>query len=200
MFKKLFAVAAVALLAFSAQAARFNAGEDYQVLDLPKTENPSVTEFFSFYCPHCFKSEPLMQALKKNIPDNTAFNKNHVSFMGGGMGKSLSKAYATAVMLDVEDKMVPVLFNRIHLLQQPPRSDEEIRQIFIDEGVDAAKFDGTFNSFAVNGMANRFDKAFQDSGLRGVPAVIVNGKYHVTPKTIKSQEDYFALVNFLLTQ
>lgn len=200
MLKKMLAVAAAAMLAFSAQAARFNAGEDYQVLDLPKSDTPSVVEFFSFYCPHCFKSEPLMQELKKNIPDNANFTKNHVSFMGGNMGKALSKAYATAVMLDVEDKMVPVIFNRIHLMQKPPRNEEDLRQMFIDEGVEADKFDGTFNSFAANGMANRFDKAFQDSGLRGVPALIVNGKYHVTPKTVKTKEDYFALVNFLLTQ
>ena len=49
-------------------------------------------------------------------------------------------------------------------------------------------------------MANRFDKAFKSSGLSGVPAVIVNGKYHVTPKTIKTKEDYLALIDFLLTQ
>ncbi|AMG30633.1 thiol:disulfide interchange protein DsbA/DsbL [Grimontia hollisae] len=200
MLKKLFTVAAAAMLAFSAQAARFEAGEDYQVLDLPKSDTPTVTEFFSFYCPHCFQSQPLMEALKENTPDNTSFTKNHVSFMGGNMGSALSKAYATAMMLDVEDKIVPVIFNRIHLMQKPPRNQEELRQLFIDEGVDAEKFDGTYNSFAANAMANRFDKAFSDSGLRGVPAVIVNGKYHVTPKTIKTKEDYFALVNFLLTQ
>ncbi|MEZ8149222.1 thiol:disulfide interchange protein DsbA/DsbL [Enterovibrio norvegicus] len=200
MLKKLFAMAAVAMLAFSAHAARFNAGEDYQVLDLPKTQSPTVTEFFSFYCPHCYKSEGLMEELKKKIPENATFQKSHVSFMGGNMGKALSKAYATAVMLDAEDAMVPVIFNRIHLLQKPPRDEAEVRQMFIDEGVDAKKFDGTYNSFAVNAMANRFDKGFNDSGLRGVPAVIVNGKYHVTPKTIKSTDDYFALVNFLLTQ
>ncbi|WP_028024416.1 thiol:disulfide interchange protein DsbA/DsbL [Enterovibrio calviensis] len=200
MLKKLFALAAATMLAFSAHAARFNAGEDYQVLDLAKTDTPTVTEFFSFYCPHCNKSQGLMEELKKQIPENATFLKNHVSFMGGNMGKALSKAYAASVMLDVEDKMVPVIFNRIHLLQKPPRSEEEVRQMFIDEGVDGDKFDGTYNSFAANAMANRFDKAFQASGLRGVPAVIVNGKYHVTPKTIKSTDDYFALVNFLLTQ
>ncbi|MDD1784007.1 thiol:disulfide interchange protein DsbA/DsbL [Enterovibrio sp. ZSDZ35] len=200
MLKKLFAVAAAAMLAFSAQAARFNAGEDYQILDLPKSESPTITEFFSFYCPHCFRSQGLMTELKKQIPENVSFNKNHVSFMGGGMGKALSKAYATAEMLGVEDKIAPVIFNRIHVLNKPPRNEEEIRQIFIDEGVDAKKFDGTYNSFAVNAMANRFDKAFQESGLRGVPALIVNGRYHVTPTTINSTEDYFALVNYLLTQ
>lgn len=200
MLKKILTTATACLLAFSVQAAQFKAGEDYQVLDLPKTEKPSITEFFSFYCPHCYRSQELMGDLKKQIPSQVPFNKNHVSFMGGNMGKGLSKAYATAVMLGVDDKMPAAIFKRIHDQQKPPKTELEIRQIFIDEGVDAGKFDGTFNSFAVNAMANRFDKAFQASGLTGVPAVIVNGIYHVTPKTIKTPEDYYRLVNFLLTQ
>lgn len=200
MLKKIFAVATACLLAFSVQAARFNAGEDYQVLDLPKTATPTVTEFFSFYCPHCYRSQGLMSDLQKQIPSQVPFNKNPVSFMGGNMGKPLSKAYATAVMLGVEGKIETALFKRIHELQKPPANETELRQLFIDEGVDATKFDGTYNSFAVNAMANRFDKAFQATGLTGVPAVVVNGKYHVTAKTIKSPEDYYALVNFLITQ
>lgn len=200
MLKKLLTAASACLLAFSVQATQFKAGEDYQILDLPKTQTPSITEFFSFYCPHCYRSQELMGNLKKQLPSNVPFNKNHVSFMGGNMGKGLSKAYASAVMLSFEEKAVPAIFKRIHDQQKPPRNESEIRQIFIDEGMDADKFDGTYNSFAVNAMANRFDAEFQKSGLTGVPAVIVNGRYHVTPKTIKTPEDYYRLVNFLLTQ
>lgn len=200
MLKKITTFLSILMLAFSVQAAQFKAGEDYQVLDRPKTETPSVSEFFSFYCPYCYRSQDLMTQLKKNLPEGTPFQKNHVSFMGGQMGKALNRAYATMIMLDVEDKLVPEIFNRIQNTKTPPRTEAELRQIFIDAGVDPKKFDGSFNSFAANAMANRFDKSFQDSGLTGVPAVIVNGKYHVTPKTLKSEDDYFKLVNFLLTQ
>ncbi|MDW2161984.1 thiol:disulfide interchange protein DsbA/DsbL, partial [Vibrio sp. 1942] len=37
------------------------------------------------------------------------------------------------------------------------------------------------------------------SGLTGVPAVIVNNKYLVQAQSIKSMDEYFALVNYLLT-
>ncbi len=199
MLKKVIMIIAVAMVSIGAHAARFNAGQDYQVLDLPKTATPTVTEFFSFYCPHCYNSQSLMIALKQELPNNVTFNENPVSFMGGAMGKVLSKGFATAVLLNVEDKVSPVIFNRIHKYNKPPKNEAELRQIFLDEGVTEAQFDGTYNSFAVNAMSNRFDTAFRDTGLRGVPAVVVNGKYHVTPKTIKTEEDYFALVNYLLT-
>ncbi|MDF5451899.1 thiol:disulfide interchange protein DsbA/DsbL, partial [Vibrio parahaemolyticus] len=137
--------------------------------------------------------------LKKQLPEGTKLLKNHVSFMGGNMGPSMSKAYATMVALKVEDKMVPVMFNRIHNLKKAPRNDEELRQIFLDEGVDAKKFDSAFKGFAVDSMVRRMDKQFENSGLTGVPAVIVNNKYLVQAQSIKTMDEYFSLVNYLLT-
>ena len=199
MFKKLLTITAAALLAFSAHAARFEAGEDYKILKSPTTTQPTVTEYFSFYCPHCYNSQGLMHELKNNLPENVKFNGNPVSFMGGEMGKTLSKAFAVANLLKVEDKVAPVIFAKIHAQKKPPVNIAEVRQIFIDEGVDGSKFDAAYNSFAVNGATARFDKSFSATGLTGVPAVVVNGKYQVTPKTIKTPEEYVELVTYLTT-
>lgn len=114
------------------------------------------------------------------------------------MGMSMSKAYATMLALKVEEKMVPVLFNRIHKMNTPPKDDAELRQIFIDEGVDAKKFDAAFNGFAVDSMVRRFDKQFKNGGLTGVPAVVVNNQYLVKNGSVQSFDEYFELVNFLL--
>ncbi|WP_133160158.1 thiol:disulfide interchange protein DsbA/DsbL, partial [Vibrio cyclitrophicus] len=118
--------------------------------------------------------------------------------MGGNMGLPMSKAYATMIALKVEDKMVPVMFNRIHNMNKPPRDEAELRQIFLDEGVDEKKFDAAYNGFAVDSMVRRFDKAFKDSGLSGVPAVVVNNRYLIDAQGINSLDEYFELVNFLL--
>ncbi|MEZ8066654.1 thiol:disulfide interchange protein DsbA/DsbL [Vibrio sp. FF145] len=196
--KKLFAFFSLIMLSLSAHAAKFNEGEHYKVLDLEASKKPMVTEFFSFYCPHCNSFEPIIQQLKQQLPKNAKLQKNHVSFMGGNMGLPMSKAYATMIALKVEDKMVPVMFNRIHTMNKPPRDEEELRQIFLDEGVDAKKFDAAYNGFAVDSMVRRFDKAFKDSGLSGVPAVVVNNRYLVDAQGISSLDEYFELVNFLL--
>ncbi|AXT72249.1 thiol:disulfide interchange protein DsbA/DsbL [Vibrio sp. dhg] len=196
--KKLFALFSMLMLSLSAQAAQFNEGEHYKVLDLEASNKPVVTEFFSFYCPHCNSFEPIIQQLKNQLPEGVKLQKNHVSFMGGSMGPSMSKAFATMVALKVEDKMVPVMFNRIHNLRKAPRDDAELRQIFLDEGVDEKKFDSAFKGFAVDSMVRRMDKQFEDSGLTGVPAVIVNNKYLVQAQSIKTMDEYFALVNYLL--
>ncbi|NOH85161.1 thiol:disulfide interchange protein DsbA/DsbL [Vibrio sp. 03-59-1] len=196
--KKLLALAATLLLSLSAHAAQFSEGEHYKVLDLEASKKPVVNEFFSFYCPHCNSFEPIIEQLKTKLPEGVKLNKNHVSFMGGPMGKSMSKAYSTMIALKVEDKMVPILFNRIHNMRKAPKDDAELRQIFLDEGIDAAKYDAAFNGFAVDSMIRRSDKAFKDSGLTGVPAVIVNNRYLVEAQSIQSLDEYFELVNFLL--
>ncbi|MEZ8318472.1 thiol:disulfide interchange protein DsbA/DsbL [Vibrio splendidus] len=196
--KKLFAFFSLIMLSLSAHAAKFNEGEHYKVLDLEASKKPMVTEFFSFYCPHCNSFEPIIQQLKQQLPADAKLQKNHVSFMGGNMGLPMSKAYATMIALKVEDKMVPVMFNRIHNMNKPPRDEAELRQIFLDEGVDAKKFDAAYNGFAVDSMVRRFDKAFKDSGLSGVPAVVVNNRYLIDAQGINSLDEYFELVNFLL--
>ncbi|EKO3924992.1 thiol:disulfide interchange protein DsbA/DsbL [Vibrio metschnikovii] len=198
--KKLFALVATLILSLSAHAALFKEGVHYKVLDLPKASQPSVSEYFSFYCPHCYSFEPIIKQLKEQLPAEVRLQKNHVSFMGGNMGKSMSKAYATMLALNVEEQMLPVMFNRIHNQRKAPKNDQELRQIFTDEGIDGAKFDAAFNGFAVDSMVRRFDKQFQDSGLTGVPAVVVNNRYLVQAQSIKTVDEYFELVNFLLTQ
>ncbi|RXJ73909.1 thiol:disulfide interchange protein [Veronia nyctiphanis] len=200
MFKKLIGATLIVFTAFAANAAKFDEGTHYRVLDLPKSETPNVTEFFSFYCPHCERLEPTVEALKKQLPENAKMLKNHVSFMGGKMGVEVSKAYATAELLKVEDKIVPVLFHRIHKLRQAPKSVEELRQIFIDEGVSAEKFDKTFNSFPVNAMANRYMASFKKTGLTGVPALVVNNKYVVQMQGLRTMDDLYSLVDYLLVK
>lgn len=196
--KKLFVLCVGMLFSLLAHATSFTEGDYYEVLSSPKSSTPLVSEYFSFFCPHCFTFEPLIKELKKTLPENTQLQKNQVSFMGGAMGPSLSKAYATMIALGIEDKMAPIMFKRIQVENNPPRNDADIRQLFIEQGVSAKDFDATFNGFAVDSMARRFDKGFNDAGLRGVPAVVVNNKYLVKMDKIESQKQYFELVNYLL--
>ena len=61
--KKLFAVLAIFAISVSAHAAQFKAGKNYRVLNNEASKNPTVTEFFSFYCPHCAQFEPIILKL-----------------------------------------------------------------------------------------------------------------------------------------
>ncbi|MGD8109199.1 thiol:disulfide interchange protein DsbA/DsbL [Vibrio sp. TRT 17S01] len=197
--KKLVTFVTTLLIAFGVQAAQFEEGTHYKVLDVEKSNSQKVTEFFSFYCPHCYKFEPVINNLKASLPKDAKFEKVHVAFMGNNMAVPMAKSYATMVALDVEKTLVPAMFKQIHELKSAPKNEEALRQVFIDNGVDGKKFDSTYNSFVVNSMQRAFDKQFEKSTLTGVPGVLVNDKYIVKPEKIKSFEEYNQLVNYLLT-
>ncbi|CAH1525041.1 MULTISPECIES: thiol:disulfide interchange protein DsbA/DsbL [Vibrio] len=197
--KKLLALCSTLLLAFTAHAAQFEEGKHYKVLDVDKASKPTVTEFFSFYCPHCYKFEAVIDNMKPALPKGASFEKVHVAFMGSDMAVPMAKSYATMVSLGVEKKMVPAMFAQIHQKRQAPKDESELKQIFVDNGVDAKKFDAAYNSFAVNSMQKGFDKQFKQSTLTGVPGVLVNDKYIVIPNEIRTYDEYNELVNYLLT-
>ena len=207
--KTIFALFASLVMAFSAQATTaqqtpqqttaFTEGDYYTVIDGPKSATPTVTEYFSFYCPHCYKFESIVKNLKPALTDDVTLEKVHVGFMGGPMATGMVKAYATMVELQVEDRMVPAMFEQIHVLRKPPQSEAEIRQLFIDKGVSANAFDLAYNSKAVEMKLKQYDEKFKNSTLRGVPALVVNDKYIVVASKIKSYDEYNQLVNYLLT-
>ena len=76
----------------STQAAEYKKGIDYRVLPTQKSETPLVTEYFSFFCPHCFHFEKEMSAVKNALPSDVDFAKTPVSYMGGKMGPITIKA------------------------------------------------------------------------------------------------------------
>ena len=85
MLKKLKLSLLILCLPFAALAANFEAGNQYTVIDVEKSKTPNVTEFFSFYCPHCFKFEPVAKGIAENLPKGAEFVKNHVNFLGGSL-------------------------------------------------------------------------------------------------------------------
>ena len=188
------------------KALEFKQGDHYLVLDGAITNSPQITEYFSFYCPACFKQEPLMNELKAALPEGAVFKKNHVDGMPGRNSKiehALTKALIAADILNVESKVVPAIFNFIHVNKNNFASDKDIKDLFISNGVEAGKFDKAFKSFSVNAQAKKMQKktaAIRKQGHTSVPTLIINGKYKPVTNKIKSMAEYKALINYLLAK
>lgn len=207
--KKLFAFALFTSLAFFAQAKGFQEGKHYEIVKAAPTQAPEVREYFSFYCPHCFKFEPLMTELKEQLPADTKLIKNHVDFMRNASKKMqniMSKALATAEVLNVEESQVAAIFKYIHVHRGVFTSLRDVRNVFVLNGVDGDAFDKTFASDAVQQRFEQMKKhqeTLSKSGaLSSVPTVVVNGKYKVNTQSLDTDnfvKEYTQLVNYLLT-
>jgi thiol:disulfide interchange protein DsbA len=195
---KFFAIlAGLILLPLSVQAADFKEGTHYEVVKQTATANPEVLEFFSFFCPHCFKFEPLMEQLKANLGEDVTIRKNHVNFLGKEMGAQLTQAFAAAELLEVEDKVSSLIFDQIHTQRKAINGEEGILAIFEKAGISNAEAKGALVSFPVTGIASQMKRNTETFKIRGVPALIVNGKYQVITNSVKSTDEFIELVAFL---
>ncbi|MCX4073176.1 thiol:disulfide interchange protein DsbA/DsbL [Aeromonas caviae] len=200
MKKVLFFLAAMLMIPMVHAAPQFKEGVNYDVVSQTGSAQPEVMEFFSYFCPHCAKFEPIAEDLKKSLPEGVPMKKNPVAFLGREMGPEMQRAYAVANLLNVEGKLTPAIFDKIHTQRQILQSRADVKQVFVDNGVPAEEFDGAVDSFAVSGMVSQFDRNTESYNVRGVPAFLVNGKYMVKIESITSQEQFNQLVKFLLAK
>ena len=196
--KKFFLVfAALVLLPLSTQAADFTEGKHYTVISQTATAKPQVLEFFSFYCGHCFAFEPLMNALENQLPANVEIKKNHVNFLGKEMGPMLTQAYAAAEVLKVEQEVANLIFDQIHTQKRAINGKQGILDIFEKAGITNEKANNALASFPVNGIASQMKRNTENFVIRGVPALIINGKYQVNAGSVRDQVEFVALVTYL---
>ncbi|MEI6897360.1 MAG: DsbA family protein [Psychromonas sp.] len=196
--KKFFAIlVTLILLPLVAQATDFKEGTHYKVIKQTTTAEPQVLEFFSFYCPHCFKFEPLMEELRDNLPENVEIKKNHVNFIGKEMGPQLTQAYAAAELLNVEDEIASLIFDQIHTQKKIINGEQGILAIFKKAGISNAEAKGALASFSATGLASQMKRNTENFEIHGVPSLIVNGKYQVITRSVSSTEEFISLVTYL---
>ncbi|PVX39270.1 thiol:disulfide interchange protein DsbA [Pasteurella langaaensis DSM 22999] len=191
MKKFLFSLVAVAaaITGFNAQAAELKDGEQYITLSQERSAQPEVIEFFSFYCPHCYNFEmqyKIPAKVKADLPKDATFKQYHVDFLGL-QGANLTRAWALAMALGVEDKVKPALFEAAQA--NAFKSMDDIRQKFIDNGVTAEQFDGGISSFAVTALTKKQQNLVELFQVHGVPDFYVNNKFRVNPEGL-SHDDF----------
>ena len=129
-----------------------------------------------------------------------ALNLNNIMFnFLGRQSENLTRAWALAMALGAESKVKAPLFEAAQ--QDKLSSMDDIRKIFIDNGVTAEQFDNNINSFAVNGLVNKQVNAAEQFKVHGVPDFYVNGKYRVNPEGLNYDDfvkDYVETVKGLL--
>ncbi|BDX06928.1 thiol:disulfide interchange protein DsbA/DsbL [Planctobacterium marinum] len=195
-----------ALFSFSVFAAEFEEDTHYTVLENPLSNKKGVTEFFSFYCPHCFTQEPFMAEVAAALPDGMKFAKNHVDGMPGrdmAIEQALTKALIVAEMLKVKGEVVASVFRKIHVEESDFTSIADIKAIFVQHGADAAKFDKAMKSFSVAPKAKQMRSKtaeLRKQGIGTVPTLVIHGKYVPEIRSIKSFEEYKSLVMFLVNK
>lgn len=199
--KNWFGLLALVLLAPLAWA-EFDEGVEYRKIANPQPvstqDKIEVLELFWYSCPHCYQLEPVIEAWVGSIPEDVEFIR--MPAVLGPNWELLARAYYTADLLGVVDKVHQPLFDRIHKQRKPVRSTAELKAFFVAQGVSEQDFDNTFQSFAVVTKTNRAKQARDMYGITGVPALVVNGKYLTSAKMAGGNKEMLKVVDFLVEQ
>lgn len=202
--KKLWlAMAALATLgmASSVQANDFEEGEHYEVVSDEASDGIEIIDFFSFYCNACYQFQPFSEMLKDEYGDD--FKKYQVQFIAPeGMGDTIVRAWATAVILDATDDVAPAVFRQHFGQRNMSNSLEDLEDIFASAGVDREEFEKAYNSFPARSLANRMKREAETFNVRATPTYIINGRYRMKSEAFRDSsnffDDYFELAKYLV--
>ena len=138
-----------------------------------------------------------MEQIQANLGDEVEIKKNHVNFLGKQMGPVLTQAYAAAQLLQVEDKVASLLFDQLHTQRKAVNGETGVLDIFEKAGVSNADAQAALESFPADGIASQMKRNTETFQIRGVPTLIVNGKYQVITNSVTSTDEFIELVTYL---
>lgn len=157
-----------------------------------------VVELFWYGCSHCYHLDEPLNKWVAGQPADVAFVR--IPAILGPSWELLARAYYSAELMGVLDKVHASLFKAIHEDKKKFTDDDSVVKFFADQGVDEKKFSATLKSFGVVAKLNRSKQMTQRYGITGVPAMIVNGKYRTSVGDAGGQDQMFALIDRLIAQ
>lgn len=157
-----------------------------------------LEEAFSYLCTHCNTFEPYVQSWKKRKPEFVEFRRIPVVF-GRGSWELYARGYVTAQLMDAPEEAHTALMDRIWKEKDIIRNMEQMADFYSQFGLDREKFLSTSRSFAVDGKLRKDQTLVQTYGIRGTPALVLNGKYRISGNAAVATFDVmFDVVDYLI--
>lgn len=214
-FKKVFkSVLCAGLLATSFMASAFTEGTDYVVLEKPiPNAEKTLIKVFSYACPFCYKYDKAVTAqVSEKVADVITFVPFHLETKGE-YGRQGSEVFAVLIAKDQaaglslfdansQFKKAKFAYYAAYHDKKERWSDGKDPDAFIKTGLDAAgmsraDFDTTLKDPKVQETLEKWKAAYDVAKIQGVPAYVVNGKYLILTKSIKSVDSMADLIKEL---
>jgi thiol:disulfide interchange protein DsbA len=199
--KRLLCLAIFVFLGHAAWAATadepvFVEGVDYQVLSqqaqaaVPKTKGVvTVTEFFSYGCPWCYKIEPELNEWRKKLPRMVAFSRVPVIYERGW--DVYAKAYYAASILRLAG-ITPAIFKAIHDDSEKLETNDAMIKFFMKMGVKENVAKSAFlSSPTVVAKVKAGMQLMQIFRVQSVPSLVINNKYRLDIGMMKGDTSKF---------
>ena len=181
-------------------AAEFEEGVHYRTLTKPVvTADPDkieVLELFWYGCPHCDQLDPAIKAWVGELPGNVNFVQMPVVF--GQSWEMHARIFWVAKSLGILDEMHGPLFNAIHREGLRLQRLDDVVEFFERFGVAPDVVRRELVGFGTESQLRLTDSRVRTYGIRGVPAIVVNGRYVTGVSQAGGEYQLFKLMNELI--
>jgi thiol:disulfide interchange protein DsbA len=174
-------------------------GEHYDVISPAlrgSSDKIEVTEFFWYGCGHCYNFEPQLAQWKKGLADDVVVKGSPAIW--NGVMQIHAKAFYTAEVLGVLDKVHLPLFQALNIDRRRLGSESELADLFAANGVPRDDFTKAFNSFGVGSQVSQANARARSAKVSGTPELMVAGKYRISTVKAGGQGKMLELANFLI--
>jgi len=194
-------------------------GKNYFRIDpVQPTSTPAkieVTEVFSYGCPFCYQFNGLVEQLAKDLPRGAVMTYTPASFRPDENWPMLQRAYYTAQALGVDKQSHDAMFDAVNKTGElgtydrnagkpKPQSAwptlDDVAKLYTKFGIKPEEFVATANSFTINTKMKRADELVRAYEVDGTPAIIVNGKYRLTPTSAGGYPQAIELTQWLVSK
>ena len=194
-------------------------GEHYFALDPAQpTAVPAgkveIVEVFSYACPACNLFYPVIDKLKATLPPRVKWRFLPASWHPEEDWKVFQRAYFAAQSLGIADRTHDRVFDAVWKagelatidastggLKNPLPSLADVARFY--EGTAKLK-PGAFleaaHSFEVDARMRQTDAQIRAYKADSTPTLIINGKYRLTPRSAGGNDQFMALVRWLVAR
>ncbi|PRY64899.1 thiol:disulfide interchange protein DsbA [Vreelandella songnenensis] len=192
MFKTLMVAMAGLGLSAAVSAQELVEGQDYTLLEAPVAtqvddDQIEVTEVFWFGCPHCYRLQTPVSEWYETLEDDVSVV--HMPATMGGNWNTHAAAFYAAESLGIEEDLHADFFDAIHQDGRKLVDADEIAEFFANYGVSEEEAKKALTSFTVRSEVNKANSRMREMRLMGVPALVVDGRFVITPSTAGSLEN-----------
>lgn len=203
MLKTLMVAVAGLSLSAAVSAQELVEGQHYEVLDEPVETQVDegqieVLEVFWFGCPHCYRLQSHVNEWYETLDDDVTIEKMPATM--GGDWNTHANAFYAAKELGIEEALHADFFDAIHQDERSLTDEDEIAAFFTDYGVSEEEAKEALTAFNVRSNVNKAHSRMRDMRLMGVPALVIDGRYVVTPSSAGSLENMPNVADALVDQ
>ena len=178
-------------------------GKDYTVLSSPQpVEVPAgkieVVEFFWYSCKHCNAFEPKLVAWQKRQSDDVVLRRVPAAFRDAMVPEQ--RLFYTLEAMGKLDELHGKVYESVHDKQEPVHQQDMALAFAAKNGLDRAKFQELYNSFAVSTKARKAKQLQDQYEVDGVPALGVNGQFYTDGTLAAGMDRALVVVDYLIAE